>query len=56
MTETARELKTMEKRLEREDLYNKMEVDELQQQKDKLGKQLVERNQARRNNHGREEH
>ena len=45
MTETARELKTLEKRLEREDLCNKMEVDELQQQKDKLGKQLVERNQ-----------
>jgi len=45
MTETAREMKTLEKRLEREDLLNKMEVDELQQQKDELGKLLVERNQ-----------
>ena len=45
MAETTREMKTLEKRLEREDLCNQMEVDELQEQKDELGKQLVERNQ-----------
>jgi hypothetical protein len=38
-------MKSLEKRLEREDLLKKMEVDELQHQNDVLGKQLLERNQ-----------
>ena len=43
--ETVREMKSLEKRLEREDLLNKMQVDELQHQNDVLGQQLLERNQ-----------
>jgi hypothetical protein len=45
MTEKAREMKTLEKRFEREDLLNKMEVDAFMKQKNELRQQLLDRNQ-----------
>jgi hypothetical protein len=44
MAETGREMKTLEKRVEREDDLNKMEVALLEQQRDDLVKQLRKRN------------